>query len=157
MQRRHWISVIALVGLAAASAGHAQAHGMFGAGRHGPDADPARLIERFTRHLDLDETQQAQVENILEAARPEIEALRERAETNRAAIRELDWNESDQAVRLNDLAVESGQIVTDGVLLMGRVRSEFRGVLTAEQIAEMEAMTERWHDRRDERRGPRRR
>lgn len=157
MQRRHWISVIAILGLASASAGFAQAHGMFGAGRHGPDADPTRLLERAKRYLDLDETQEARVENILEAARPEFEALRERAESNRAAIRELDWNDPDQSVRLNDLALESGQIVTDGILLMGRVRSEFVSVLTAEQIVEMEATADRWRDRRDERRGPRRR
>jgi len=157
MQGKKWIGVIATLGLVAAGAGYAQAHGTFGGGRHGLEADPERLIERFKRHLDLDETRLARVENILEAVRAEFEALREQAEANRAAIRERDWNDPDHAARLDDLALESGQIVTDGVLLMGRLQTEFRSVLTAEQIAAMEAAADRWHDRRAGRRGPRHR
>ena len=48
--------------------------------------DPARLIEMMTRHLDLDDTQSQTVGNILEAAKPEIDALRERMRTSREAM-----------------------------------------------------------------------
>lgn len=157
MQRRHWISAIATLGIIAAGTGLAQAQGMFGGGRHGPGSDPGRMVEKLKRHLDLDETQQAQVDNVLEAARPEFEALRARAEANRLALHALDWNDANDSAQINDLAVESGQIVTDGVLLMARVRSEIRNVLTAEQIAELEATAGTWRERRAERRGRRHR
>lgn len=155
MRRRHWISAIATLGVLAAATGVGQAQEMFGAGRHGPGSDPVRMVEKLKRHLDLDETQQAQVDNVLEAARPEFDALRNRAETNRLELRELDWSNAEDSAQINDLAVESGRIVTDGVLLVARVRSEIRNVLTAEQIAELEATAETWHERRAERRGRR--
>ena len=157
MRRRHWTGIIASLGILAAGTGLAQAQGMFGAGHHGPGSDPGRMVERLKRHLDLDETQQAQVDNVLEAAWPEYEALRDRAEANRIALRELDWSNAEDSARINDLAAESGQIVTDGVLLMARVRAEIRNLLTAEQIAELEATAETWHARRADRRGRRHR
>ncbi len=47
--------------------------------RHDGFGDPARMLERMTRHLDLDDTQSQTIGNIIEAAKPEIDALRERA------------------------------------------------------------------------------
>lgn len=125
-----------------------------GAGEFGGfRGDPARLVERMTDRLDLDADQEIAVSNILEAAKPEFEALKDRAIANRTAMRELDPGAADYAAKLNSLALENGQLVTDGTNLLGRVRAEVHAVLTPEQIAEMQAAADKWRERRAERRG----
>jgi Spy/CpxP family protein refolding chaperone len=123
-------------------------------GHHGPGGfdgmrgDPARLVEHMTRRLDLDDEQQIVINNILEAARPEFESLRDKGKANREAMWELDPADGDYAARLNSLALENGQLVTDGTNLLGRVRAEVHAVLTPEQIAEAKAAGENWRQRR---------
>ena len=147
--------LLACAGLSVAAAeGGGRHHGGHGAG--GPGGDPAHLIERMTRRLNLDEEQQVAVDNILAAAKPEFEALRERGQANREAMRELDPSSADYSALLNNLALESGQIVTDGALLFGRVRGEVHAILTPEQIAEAKAAMAERLERRAERREERR-
>ena len=47
---------------------------------------PGFLIERMVERLDLDETQRQEIENILLAAKPEFEALRDRVKAEVAAV-----------------------------------------------------------------------
>ena len=117
----------------------ADRHGQRGFGRG--FGDPARMIERMSRHLDLDETQQQNIRNIIDAARPEFDELRERARTNRKAMRDLDTSNPDYSALLNNLAIENGELVAEGTMLFGRVRSEVDAELTEAQRAELsEAM-----------------
>ena len=121
-------------------------------GFEGMRGDPARLVKRITSRLDLDDAQETSINNILEAARPEFEALREKGMANRDAMWELDPASPDYSARLNTLALESGQLVTEAANLLGRVRGEVHAVLTPEQIAEMQAAADNWRERRAERR-----
>ncbi len=109
--------------------------GGFGPGFGGPEM----MLENMADHLDLDDTQRATVQNILEAARPEFQALREQARANRQALRTLDAG--DPAV--NDIAISNGELATQGTLLAHRVRSEVRAVLTDEQIEKLERTRDR--------------
>ena len=135
----------------AANKGHAgERHGHRGFGRG--FGDPARMIERMSRHLDLDETQQQNIRNIIDAARPEFDELRERARSNRKAMRELDTSNPDYSALLNNLAMENGELVAEGTMLFGRVRSEVDAQLTDAQRAELaEAMQARGGFRRGRR------
>jgi Spy/CpxP family protein refolding chaperone len=110
----------------------------FGAGMH-EDGDPARMVKHLSDKLDLDQTQQQEIENIVSAARPETDMLRERAEANRQAMHELDINDSNHDARLNALASEKGAIATEQALLHGRLKSEINAVLTPEQRQELAA------------------
>ncbi len=110
---------------------------------------PEMMLEHMADHLDLDDTQRATVENILEAARPEFQALREQARANREALRALDAG--DPAV--NDIAVSNGELATQGTLLAHRVRNEVRAVLTDEQIEKLERTRERMRDAAERRFG----
>jgi len=64
------LMLLAFASSALADNGPGRAFG--GAGR----AEPAVVSERMAERLGLDETQKSSIENILEAARPEFEALR---------------------------------------------------------------------------------
>ena len=119
------------------------------------------MIERMSEHLDLDDTQRQTVENILEAAKPEIEALRDRAKASREAMRELEVDDPNRSSIINNIALENGQIATEGTLLFDRVHSEVLAVLTDEQRQMLEEkkseLKERFENRRQKgRRGERR-
>ena len=106
--------------------------GLFGAGPGGFPG-PGLMIEHMADHLDLDDTQRDSVRNILEAAKPELDALREQARGNRAALMALDSSDPAYSTELNNIAVSNGQLATEGTLLFTRIRSEVNAVLTDEQ------------------------
>ncbi len=112
--------------------------GGFGPGGFGLGG-PEMMLEHMADHLDMDDTQRATVRNILEAARPEFQAIREQARANREALRALDAG--DPAV--NDIAISNGELATQGTLLAHRVRNEVRAVLTDEQIEKLERTRDR--------------
>ena len=118
----------------------------FGAGMH-EGGNPARVAKHLSDKLDLDETQQKEIENIMSAAKPEIDALRERAETNRKVMHELDVNDSNRDARLSELASEKGAIATEQALLHGRLKSEISAVLTPEQRQQLAASAGKMRDR----------
>jgi Spy/CpxP family protein refolding chaperone len=120
-------------------AGHRGYHHEFG--------DPARMLERMTRHLELDDTQSQTIGNILEAARPEIDALRERAQTSRKAMHELDVNASDYGARLQNLSTEIGALTAAATLLHGRLRADVFAELTPEQRERAAAGRSKMRDR----------
>ena len=140
------VSIVLLAVLSmAAFAIPAQAHrggpqGFLG-GLGGPG--PGLMLEHMADHLDLDDTQRAQVQNIVEAARPEIEAIRDQARSNREALTSLDATDPANSAQLNDIAISNGQLATEGTLLFARVRGEVHAVLTAEQLAKLERGKER--------------
>ena len=105
--------------------------GLFGPGAGFPG--PGMMFEHIAEHLDLDETQRASVQNILEAARPELEALREQARSNREALMALDASDAAYSTEVNDIAISNGQLATEGTLLATRIRGEINAVLTDEQ------------------------
>ena len=145
--RVHTIVLLAVLSMAAYST-TAEAHragppGFFGGGPEGAFLGPGPMIEHMADHLDLDDTQRVQVENIVEAAKPEFEALREQLRANREALASLDASDSAYSAQLNDVAVSNGQLATEGTLLFTRVRSEIRAVLTAEQLDKLERSKKR--------------
>jgi len=117
-----------------------------GGGMH-EHGDPARMAKHLGRKLDLEQAEQQKIENIVSAAKPEIDALRERAETNRKAMRELDVNDSNHDARLRELASEKGAIATEQALMHGRLKSEINAVLTPEQRQELATSAGKMRDR----------
>lgn len=110
-------------------------HGRGGAHRmhHDEFGDPARMLEMMTRHLDLDDTQSQKIGNILEAAKPQIESLRERGQAARKAMHELDVDDQDYGVKLQQLSMEIGEVTSEATLLHGSIRADVFAELTPEQ------------------------
>ena len=148
------IALLAIVPLAvfstAALAERGGPPGLFGGGHGFPGA--GLMLEHMADHLDLDDAQRDAVSNILEAAKPEIQALRERARANRDALEALDANDAGYSTELNNIAISNGELATEGTLLFTRIRTEVHAVLTDEQIAKLERSKERMKKRFQERR-----
>lgn len=101
----------------------------------GAFSHPERMVQHLSRRLDLDETQQQALQNIVDAASPEMEALRDRAKENREAVRKLDVSDPDYDAKLSNLASANGELATSATLLHGRLRAEIDALLTPEQRA----------------------
>ncbi|MEM1176003.1 MAG: Spy/CpxP family protein refolding chaperone [Pseudomonadota bacterium] len=137
------IAVLAFAGFT--SAVHA-APG-FGPGGFGGPGNPAAMLERMSDHLDLSADQQAAIESILEASKPEMRALRQQLKANREAIQALDPAGTSYAAELNNLALSNGELATTGTLLSVRVKTEVAAVLTDEQKARLKRGKERMQKR----------
>ena len=105
-----------------------------------------RMVEQMSRLLELDDAQEQAIGNIVEAVRPEINALRERAAANREALHALNVADTDYDVQLQKLAVENGELATQLTLLHGRVMAQVNGELTPEQQAELSARRAKMRD-----------
>ncbi len=103
-------------------------------GMHGGQTISARMLER----LDLDDMQRQTVNNILEAAKPELDALRDRKRSNSEALSALDPADVNYAVELETISAENGRLANEGTVLQARVRAEVHAVLSDEQRAELE-------------------
>ncbi len=102
-----------------------------------------RIVEHMSRVLELDDAQEQAIRNIVEAARPAADALRERAKANREAMHALNVSDTDYDVKLQKLAVENGELVTQLTLLHGRVMAQASGELTPEQQAKLSERREK--------------
>ena len=83
---------------------------------------PEEMLSRMTEMLDLDENQSQSIRNIVDAAKPQFDSLRERSRANRDALRDLDINDPDYNAKLQNLSAESGQLASEMTLLHGQVR-----------------------------------
>lgn len=137
------IGVLAVAGVSTA----AYATPGFGPGPFAGGPDLALKLEHMADHLDLTDEQRASVKNILQAAKPEIEAVRDQARANHEAIQSLDPADPAYEAQLNNIALSNGELATTGTLLAVRVRSEVQAVLTEEQIAKLERGKERMKKR----------
>ena len=115
--------------------------------------DPQAMIRHLSRTLELDQTQQQKIENILSAAKPEMDDLRERAEANRKAMHELDVSDSSHGAKLDNLAAEKGAIVSEQAVLHGRLKADIHAVLTPEQRQELAGKSAKRRDRFQKRKG----
>lgn len=106
--------------------------------REGGFGDPARMVEKMSQHLALDDVQRQSVQNILDAAKPEMEAMRERMQAvreNKRALESVD--DASRSALVSQIAVEEGQLVTEGFLLRDRVHTDISAVLNEEQRAKL--------------------
>ena len=136
--KRYTVALLALVSMATFSAGaqaepHGGPAGLFGVGPGAGFGGPGLMLEHMADHLDLDEAQYESVQNILEAARPELQALRDQFRANREALQALDAGDAAYSTELNNIALSNGQLATEGTLLFTRIRTEIDAVLTDEQ------------------------
>jgi len=131
-------------------------------GRHGPGAppfpmaDPERMIEHMSEQLQLDETQKQELRNAVSAARPQLEALRDREMANRMALQALDTADPDYGVKVQDIAIDNGQIATELTLAMSALRVDIHSKLTPEQQKMLSESLDGRHERgREHHRRPR--
>lgn len=116
--------------------------------------DPAKMLKRLERMLDLDEPQRQNLENVVTSAAPAIESLSARAREHGARIKALDPADSNYTMELQSLATTAGELATEAVLLRGTVLADIHAQLTPEQRAMLAEKLESRRDRRGRHRAP---
>lgn len=116
--------------------------------------DPAKMLKRLERVLDLDEQQRQNLENVVMSATPAIESLSTRAREHGARITALDPADSNYTSELQSLATTAGELATEAALLRGRLHADIHAQLTPEQRAVLAQKLELRRDRRGRHRAP---
>lgn len=130
---------------AMAVAGGDRGHRMF---------NPDRMIKHFSKRLDLDDAQAAEIRGIVDEAMPVMQAAREDMKAGRTRIVELDPTADDYSAQVDALAEQAAQHARAVVTQLGQARLDVNSVLNEEQRAqfdEMLAKSKRWgrHHKRD--------
>ena len=126
-----------------------------GPGMHGPDGFGGPHLERFLEHaaswLDLTEEQEAQIQAIVEAARPGMEALREQTQSQRQAFHEsFDPAAFDEAA-VRAFAAQQSVLHTEMMVQGMTTWSQVYQVLTPEQREQLDEHRQRMQDRHGKR------
>lgn len=146
MSKEIFSALAVVLFLAAMGASAAEHFGHNGPGMRG-QGDPDRMVEFMARKLELDDTQTQSLRNIVEAARPEMEELRDKARTNREAIAGLDVNDPDYGAKLQNLSEENGYLATRATLLFGQLRVDINAELTDDQRVKLAEGMSRMHEK----------
>ncbi len=112
--------------------------------RRGPDG----RHDRFSRALDLDETQQEKVREIREEQRPQREALHEKMSANREALHQLLESGTADANAVGELVLEGRKLREEGKALFETEQKKVRAILNPDQQKKFDAMQERMKQRR---------
>ncbi len=129
-------------------------------GNHGPDNGLGfieRMLPRFAEQLGLTDVQLAEIQTILDEARPGIEAYAEQLRAGREAYREAHPDPTifaEGAFRAH--ATEQSQIQIDLMVLTQSAKANALAVLTPEQLAQLEEMRGNFGKRFTRRSGGRR-
>ncbi|MEM9601487.1 MAG: Spy/CpxP family protein refolding chaperone [Pseudomonadota bacterium] len=119
------------------------AYAVAGGGGHHRMFNPDRAVERFSKRLDLDDTQQAEVRGIVEQAVPVMRAAREDMMAGRTALIDLDPASADYNAEVAELAETAAQHARAIVTQLGQARLDMSAVLSDEQQAEFDQMLSR--------------
>lgn len=110
--------------------------------------DPAKMLKRLERILDLDGQQRQNLENVVTSAAPAVESLSARAREHGARIKALDPADSNYTSELQGLATTAGELASEAVLLRGTLLANIHAHLTPEQRTVLAETLDSRRDRR---------
>ncbi|MHB8535705.1 MAG: Spy/CpxP family protein refolding chaperone [Sulfuricaulis sp.] len=122
--------------------GCAQGRHAMGSGGHGHSMDSDRMIEHMATKLNLSKEQRDAMFAIVDKARPQTRALRERMTNNRKQLHALMQQGTTKDSELRKLADDQGRAIADMIVLRTKIRTEIRGVLSDAQRQQIE----QWHE-----------
>jgi Spy/CpxP family protein refolding chaperone len=99
-----------------------------------------KFLDRMTDRLKLTPEQRSSIQAVLQKSQPQRVNLKEKMQTNRKALKELNRSGKSDSGQIAALAQERGQLVADMIVQRSKVRSEIRQVLTETQLEQMKQM-----------------
>lgn len=130
---------------AAPPGGGACSYGAYGAGfgpgkggRGGMDSEAH--VERLAARLDLSTAQRDQVRAIVDKARPETRALRDKLTDNRQQLHALMRQDNAKESEIRKLADAQGKLKADMIVQRSKLHNAINAVLTPEQREQFQQM-----------------
>ena len=140
------LGIVALAVVAATFQARAQGNGW---GRCGGLGGPSveRIVERVSDRLDLNDAQKAQVNSIIAAERPRVEALFAQLGEGHRQMRAATANGQFNEEQVQQLAAQQAQTLTELFVAKERVKANVYQVLTPEQRTKADQMLDRMESR----------
>jgi protein CpxP len=117
-----------------------------GFGRHGMDSDSR--IDRMAGMLDLSKEQRDKVRAIVDKARPQTRALRDKLSENHTLMHALMQQDTVKEADIRKLADNQGKLIADMIVQRSKMRNEIHAVLTPEQREKLQQRMQNrgvWH------------
>lgn len=107
----------------------------------------ARMLGFRTDYLDLNDVQQAEINDILAKEKPTVEPLIRQLALGHQQIEQLEQASSFDETKARTLATQQSQTMAELMVEKARIKSELMQVLTTEQKAKMAQFQARQHAR----------
>jgi Spy/CpxP family protein refolding chaperone len=102
------------------------------AARHS-DGMQDRMIQKLMKRVELTDRQREAAHGIIDAYRPEFDALRDEMRTNGFRLLDISPDHVDYERVVTEVGRSSGELVVEMVEAGSRMRSDLYGILTADQ------------------------
>ena len=102
-----------------------------------------KFLDRMSDRLKLTTEQRGSVQAVLQKSKSQRVALKEKMQSNRKALRALGQDGKTDDDKVQELARERGNLVSDLVIQRSKVRNEIQQVLTDTQREQMKQMREK--------------
>jgi periplasmic protein CpxP/Spy len=116
----------------------AHSHGDFGFGR---------MLGFYTKKLDLTDTQQAQIKDIISKEKPTIQPLMQQMASSRQQLQQLEGSGTFDEAKVRSVATQQAQTMTELIVQRERIKSEMMQVLTPDQKAKLAQLKTERHQR----------
>jgi Spy/CpxP family protein refolding chaperone len=170
MKTRNLVLTLVVIGLVVAPAvvvaqGFFEGHGGKGWGRgghghgHGGHGGPGgglgflRMLPRLAEKLDLSEAQQAEIESIVDQSLPAIRELRVQMREARQEFRDSQEPGQFDEAAVRAFAESQAQLMTEMMVSTARLKADVFGVLTPEQVEQLEELRGKFRECRELRGG----
>jgi protein CpxP len=120
---------------------------------HGPKGDMGRHLLRMSEKLDLTDQQEVQILELSQDFRSKMEAHLASAKPLRDEMKALRESESFDENAIRDAIAKAQPVMTEGILLRAKYRSDLAKVLTTEQKEQIAKFREKLEDRFENRSG----
>ncbi len=98
------------------------------------------MMAGMTRALGLSDTQKAAFQKLLEAQRPQMQALHQQMRDNWTKLQDLLKGESPDPAAVGELAIQEHKLMQQGRTLHEQLKSSLRALLTPEQQSKLDAI-----------------
>jgi Spy/CpxP family protein refolding chaperone len=109
-----------------------------------------RMLDRMAQELGLTDAQRGKIKSAFEAARPEMQKLREQLRTATKDLRGLDAGDAQYLAKATEASKRIGDLTARMVVQAAQLRSTVWQTLTAEQRGKLEARMAKMRERRED-------
>lgn len=104
-------------------------------------------LEKMKDELGLSDEQVTKLTSIRESYQPRMEELRDKSRDNREKLRDAKFADKVDMDSIKKLAEVQGDLKTQKIILHAEMRNELHAVLTAEQLAKVKEMKQKFRDK----------
>jgi len=117
--------------------------------RASPQERLEKRLDRMSHHLDLSDSQRAEVEAVMKGSITEMDALRTQMSDSKSMLRQLKPEQANFEAETARLASEQGDALASLIQLRAKTKAAIYPILTSEQRDKMQNFMDRKHRHKD--------